>query len=110
MHLFLSAISSGKLKSLNNHPSVGCAHLVLISQLCQLKQCRLGVLLKDTNILMQLGFEPLITVSRNQHLTHMTNMTIGLVLSIGVHSHIDSININSSTFFEKTVINCKKEI
>ena len=26
------------------------------------------------NILMQSGFEPSITVSRNRHLTHMTNM------------------------------------
>ena len=71
---FLSAIFSAKLRALNKHPSEECFRIVLISQLSQLKQCRLSYMLKDANILMHPAFEPLITLSRNRRLTHMTNM------------------------------------
>ena len=45
-----------------------------------MKQCGLGVLLKVTNILMPPRFQPSIAVSRNRHLTYMTNLLLTLFL------------------------------
>ena len=85
--LFLSATFCGKLIALIKLPSRGCSYLVVISQMSLLKQCRKSMLLKATNILMQPQFGPLISVSRNRHLTYMTNMlletyVIGTLLSL----------------------------
>ena len=85
MRWFLSAISSRKLIALNKHSLWGCFHLVLTSQLSRLKQCGLSVLLKDTNIQVQPGFEPSIALSRNRHLTHMTNMPLDSQVSNLTH-------------------------
>ena len=71
---FLSAISPGKLIALNKHPARRCSCLLIISQL--LIKC----LVEEHNALMQPWLETLITVSRNQHLTHVINMLQELLI------------------------------
>ena len=59
------------------HPSRGCPHLVLISQLSRLKQCGLKSLAQGENILM-LRFEPATFVSKIDILTTTPIVHIGL--------------------------------